>query len=1004
MSIESLNRRLKAMGMDALYKDSSTDEDEDYLDQVNKEIANSELRLNAAGVEIPAPEKRTNLLLKAMDILDRPRNAVANAIQDSLDNENDFMTGLLEGLSGKEHVYGSDFIKPTDIKNPFSRAVVGFGIDVAMDPLTYVGAPVVKGIAKTMGRVAGSTIVREGLGALDKHLGVISGGKKLIDKIGPLLDNSYASYGAAENAAQRDAVREMSESAHATFRAIYGEQMAAGMKINEMFKDVPKAAREVVPYSIEAPIQTARRLAKLKPEDLEASVRQSFGADFDKIHSSMSSSIYNDKAVKDIVRNLKRKGEYKLAKKVPTMDPQDLAGMIDQKMHNKLTKYSNRRAMIDMAQSASVVDIKGQQDIMQRALASGASMTDINKAAQLAKDQLMTSGMADLSAGVKFDPVPNYIYHIYDDPQEKIRSVMTEWSIAQAAKRAGLSPKGGFQYRRMIPTLEEAEKMGLHPIKDIAVIAGVREMEGVKVRLLRDMFKTLSKQDTQVVMDAAEHAKLLRAARDAGDAEQAKRLTQWRGIQSAYFPNDKVVHPDIARSIERAMDIYVTTGGAREFMDGFNKVQNMWKSIVTSVVPSFHMRNLSGNFFNNYLAGITNPAYYASALRIMEGSDAPFKIGNTMLNGQELYDDFVRHGLVGFGFFRGESKSGMVEMMEDIMEGMDKPSGLLKAAAKGTPIRHPFKFGRSTGNAIETWSKLAHYIGKRAQGLSPMDAAESVRKYLFDYGDITPFEKAIRTFIPFYTFTRKNIPLQLETLFKNPAKYTRIKHALDEAQQASGIDDTPDWLKEDLAIPIGTDDEGYEKYLRLDLPATQLGMLTNPTDLLGMVSPLVKTPFELVMNKTIGGKEIESYPGARGRYYLPFIPGQKSGEPYQLPATADYAIQQTGGAGREIAELLTRLAGQTSGATGGDASLGRSVADTLFNTSSAPDVATGSKVPPTLRQVPVVGSFFYRSDPRRQLLLEAINRRRQLQEKMRYARDVQGTTIPTVREIEQRGY
>ena len=48
--------------------------------------------------------------------------------------------------------------------------------------------------------------------------------------------------------------------------------------------------------------------------------------------------------------------------------------------------------------------------------------------------------------------------------------------------------------------------------------------------------------------------------------------------------------------------------------------------------------------------------------------------------------------------------------------------------------------GRAMGSAVEHNARMAHYIHMIDRGLTPADAARSVRQTLFDYSDLTAVE------------------------------------------------------------------------------------------------------------------------------------------------------------------------------------------------------------------------------------------------------------------------
>ncbi|MGH3441988.1 MAG: hypothetical protein ACRDUY_08075, partial [Nitriliruptorales bacterium] len=74
----------------------------------------------------------------------------------------------------------------------------------------------------------------------------------------------------------------------------------------------------------------------------------------------------------------------------------------------------------------------------------------------------------------------------------------------------------------------------------------------------------------------------------------------------------------------------------------------------------------------------------------------------------------------------------------------------------------------------------------------------------FDYDDLTDFEKTwMRGFaIPFYTYTRKAVPLQFRALIREPGRVQRILHANDALRDVFGADDeadvVPEWMAEKL--------------------------------------------------------------------------------------------------------------------------------------------------------------------------------------------------------------
>ena len=123
------------------------------------------------------------------------------------------------------------------------------------------------------------------------------------------------------------------------------------------------------------------------------------------------------------------------------------------------------------------------------------------------------------------------------------------------------------------------------------------------------------------------------------------------------------------------------------------------------------------------------------------------------------------------------------------------------------------KTGTSFNAAVENNARMAHFLAANDQNVqlfksskAAMDAsAQSVRKYLFDYSDLSSREQqTFKRISPFYTFTRKAIPLYLEKLVTNPGKFQRLEYAKDALVSKSEYqgEDIPSFIKEQGGIPL----------------------------------------------------------------------------------------------------------------------------------------------------------------------------------------------------------
>ena len=101
--------------------------------------------------------------------------------------------------------------------------------------------------------------------------------------------------------------------------------------------------------------------------------------------------------------------------------------------------------------------------------------------------------------------------------------------------------------------------------------------------------------------------------------------------------------------------------------------------------------------------------------------------------------------------------------MPSLIAGMPLPVGL------------PKKLGSFAGRSIENQARISNFIVNARKTQSFDEAARHVNLHLFDYSDLTASQKTwMRLYIPFFTWTQKNIGLQLRMMEENPVFYSNF--------------------------------------------------------------------------------------------------------------------------------------------------------------------------------------------------------------------------------------
>lgn len=449
-------------------------------------------------------------------------------------------------------------------------------------------------------------------------------------------------------------------------------------------------------------------------------------------------------------------------------------------------------------------------------------------------------------------------------------------------------------------------------------------------------------------------------------------------IDEMYFP--KEIAPQIGK-MAIGMDKFTEPLASSQFMRYYDVGLRTWKSSVTIYLPSHHIRNVIGDMFLAWLDGMNDPRYVSKSIQMMkanfhrysdlEGGKNPLSeilsdtrqaelvseimgqaktqipkgtriLANAKVGGKsypmtidQIYQLGFRHGIFPHSSVI-EDLPGSETLMEKLANKYHPGKRGVFAPAKGA-------IGRGARQVSETREHLirgAHWIyalehpDKAVNSFDELllQAASRVRKYHPDGLDLTDVErKVFRRLMPFYSWTRKAIPLIAEGLVMKPAKIMAYPKVMSGLQEQQGIDSNvsnpwpddqlfPDWLASNVIGPVlpptnafskaisrSEDETGYT-LVNPGNPATDLmnQFINNPVQGIGnSITPAIKIPAELAFKTEFQtGAPIQDYTdyanknipliapfsrlthGAVGTGLLEGgdLQGKKETEPYSLPA------------------------------------------------------------------------------------------------------------------------
>ena len=293
----------------------------------------------------------------------------------------------------------------------------------------------------------------------------------------------------------------------------------------------------------------------------------------------------------------------------------------------------------------------------------------------------------------------------------------------------------------------------------------------------------------------------------------------------------------------------------------WDRMTARWKAVVTGLNPGFNVRNFLSNQYNVFQAEGAGALSGRKLMRALDITDSN-KHGTIVgLGGKKLSYDEIRKALLDAGVYRtGQTSEDVAQLLQDLISGKTKPWEHRLIEGDFPYLRNIA--GRLLGDRIEDHAKTQLFVHMFEKTGDVQKAIERVRKVLFDYGDITYFERHYaKRLMPFYVWMRKNAPLQIEFLLKNPGRFGGIFKAKEEAAVAAL---TPEQREKErrqlkgagidqrLGFPLKENAGGFTYALPGFAPLGEVGDLSDPVGALGQrLHPLLGAAFD----RFVRGKE-----------------------------------------------------------------------------------------------------------------------------------------------------
>lgn len=366
--------------------------------------------------------------------------------------------------------------------------------------------------------------------------------------------------------------------------------------------------------------------------------------------------------------------------------------------------------------------------------------------------------------------------------------------------------------------------------------------------------------------------------------------------------------PTAGNAIERLVD---------RFTAGFRMVAYMWN-------PGHIPRDAYSNVALSWLAGLRDPRVYGQAMKLYKPLEHQGAKEHSMFvkalereaSGEELFEKARGLGVVDTGQALGETPMS------------------IRAALGGREAWNPLKYSDAytklmidSTRMVDNYTRFSLFIDGLNKGMTLEQSAIRVKKFLFDYFDLTPFErKWMRRVIPFYTWLRKNIPLQVEQLMKQPGKlatFGKYHRAMSEDDEWVDPEKSPSWAQKGMAINLPGGMSMMSNLPYADLAHLPVSKETG-RQFMSNINPLFRyLPEVFFGQESFSGMPLEWYPGEktdipiagalahRAGIDLPKIPRRTVGHAaYQIPFVRNLdTMLDPEGSERSFARLMSFLGG-----------------------------------------------------------------------------------------------
>ena len=792
----------------------------------------------------------TGVAKTILNVLDQPKSTITTGIRYGLDEdqETNVVEGMIKGLLGKKHTSTADILRDQGVTNPWVLGVGGLVGDVALDPLTYVGVNRVKGLTAGEAQLRGTAkAVAE---TVEARLPEVPAGRaaQLARQIAE--ENPYKLQLRVGLPGKKKVIYEKVDNSavgriHDTVKGLEGQPRL----LAEMFST--SAAQ---PYGMDQLVRAIEAEMSGRFNDLYMGHRRIFNAVSPEDREKAFRYYNNPEGYADLADHtltntqrlgIRKKQGINLAdENIRTIS--DLVGWVkrsnmkmkraefEQGLHRDLIPPALVRKRtpagmryVEEPRDWDELDRIEQETLLDETETQLRTVLENPEALRrmpgLARSRTAGSGMVDVStvpheglelAGAR--PIADIGEATLDRLASTFRRQSRASALEDAIERFGLDGTT-VEGKRVVQDVINKQTGGMkwRPVGE-ALNGDIAKLKKYKNRVLPEPIIKMLNEMEGVVKDPTIGNRFLAFYDKAmGHIKAAQTI-----LQPGYFTRTSMgdLLQNFAAGVRNPMRYY----DSRMILNEIRK--NQAKDLIATVRdPDAPLETLT-------------------RARPDSRSVHQVNIGGELFDSGKLYEMFIRHGSMS-GEIITERLRGYENRMA-AQAGDDIRDKALRAKTKGFGALNDLEAWAADKNiSRETTFRMAHYMDrldkeitarlqKQAERLhmgkgdlaairerlGPEDvakledeagqyAASQVRKFNIDYGALTKFEKtAMRRVMPFYSWFRRNLPLQVSMLASKPGFMTLYGKGTEAIQNILGTGDPendwmlPQWIRESFPV------------------------------------------------------------------------------------------------------------------------------------------------------------------------------------------------------------